>query len=55
LISNKDTDLSREYTKNVQNKFTPDESVDKLIKVIRSLNEQDNGGFFDYQRKPIPY
>ena len=50
-----DTDLSRQYTKNVKDKMSPDESVVKLLKVIFELKVDQNGGFLDYNGLNIPY
>jgi NAD(P)-dependent dehydrogenase (short-subunit alcohol dehydrogenase family) len=50
-----ETDLSRDYTKNVANKMTADQSVDKLFQVLIQLKEEQNGGFFDYKGSSIPF
>ena len=51
------TDLSRDFVKNVDpNKlFTADDSVEKMMDVIRKLGPDDNGKFLDYAGKPIPW
>ena len=40
---------------NKDNLFTPEECVDNLIKVINNLKEADNGNFFDWSGKKIPW
>lgn len=31
------------------------ESVDGIVKTLTKLNEKDNGGFLQYDGKPIPW
>jgi hypothetical protein len=52
-----DTDLSKPFSRNTDkdNLFTPEECVDNLIKVINNLKEADNGNFFDWSGKKIPW
>ncbi|ESO85045.1 hypothetical protein LOTGIDRAFT_131045 [Lottia gigantea] len=50
-----DTDLSKPYHKNVPKLFTPEYSVDCLLKVIESLEIDDSGKFFTYDRTQMQY
>ena len=52
-----DTDLSKPFSRNKDkdNLFTPEECVENLIKVINNLKEADNGNFFDWSGKKIPW
>ena len=52
-----DTDLSKPFSRNINkdNLFTPEECVENLIKVINNLKEADNGSFFDWSGKKIPW
>lgn len=50
-----DTDLSKPYHRNVKNLFSPEESVTKLLTVIRSLTIADSGKFFLYDGKVQPF
>jgi len=51
------TDLSQPFQKNVPagKLFPVDMAANQLLEVIDSLEQVDNGSFFDYARKPIPW
>ena len=52
-----DTDLSRRYHRNIDPAkiFTPEYSVNCLMKVIEGLEVKDNGKFFAWDGKEIPW
>lgn len=52
-----ETDLSAPFRKNVKPEklFAADKAAGMLLDVIDSLDVEDNGAFFAYDRKPIPY
>lgn len=52
-----DTDLSVPFQKNVprENLFGVDTAANMLLDVVDSLGPEDNGKFFDYARKPVPW
>eukprot|EP00737_Agarophyton_chilense_P002745 gb/GEZJ01003157.1/.p1 GENE.gb/GEZJ01003157.1/~~gb/GEZJ01003157.1/.p1 ORF type:complete len:327 (-),score=42.77 gb/GEZJ01003157.1/:348-1328(-) len=51
------TDLSAPFQKNVrpQKLFAVDDAANWLLDVVDSLEIDDTGGFFAYDRKPIPF
>ena len=50
-----DTALSRPYHKNVKNLFSTEESVGRLLEVIDSLQLEDSGKFFTYDKELMPF
>ena len=52
-----DTDLSRRYHRNVEpgRIFTPEYSVNCLMEIVETLTLQDNGKFFAWDGKEIPW
>ncbi len=52
-----DTDLSKPFQKNVPDGklFSPAQAVGYLLAVIDALESDDNGGFFAWDGKPIPW
>ena len=52
-----DTDLSRPFQANVPEHklFSPDQAAGYLCDVIASLGPDDNGTFWDWQGKPVPW
>ena len=50
-----DTDLSRPYHKNVPTLFTLEDSIQRMVKVIDSLNITDSGKFYNYDKAILPY
>lgn len=51
------TDLSAPFRKNVKPEklFAVDDAAAWLLDVVDSLEAEDTGGFFAYDRKPIPF
>jgi NAD(P)-dependent dehydrogenase (short-subunit alcohol dehydrogenase family) len=52
-----DTDLSKPFQKNVQEGrlFPVDFTVDSLMKVIDSMDDENSGGLYDWAGKAIPF
>jgi NAD(P)-dependent dehydrogenase (short-subunit alcohol dehydrogenase family) len=52
-----DTDLSKPFQKNVQEGrlFPVDFTVDSLLKVIDSMQDDNSGGLYDWAGKAIPF
>lgn len=49
------TELSAPFSGGAPRRFTPEEAADKLLRVVASLTPAESGGFFDYDRAPIPW
>ncbi len=51
------TDLSEPFQKNVRPEklFPVDMAANQLLDVVDSLEQEDNGSFLAYDRKPIPW
>mmetsp|Transcript_1228 Transcript_1228/g.1681 ORF Transcript_1228/g.1681 Transcript_1228/m.1681 type:complete len:374 (+) Transcript_1228:73-1194(+) len=51
------TDLSKPFQKNVQDKrlFPVEFTVEKLLDVVDSVVEENNGGFYDWAGKALPF
>lgn len=49
------TGLSDPFGKQGLEVQTPDQSADRLLKVLANLDKDDTGGFFDHLCKPIPF
>ena len=52
-----DTDLSKPFQKNVQDGrlFPVDFTVDSLLNVINSMQDENSGGLYDWAGKAIPF
>ncbi|KAL3794043.1 hypothetical protein HJC23_008931, partial [Cyclotella cryptica] len=52
-----DTDLSKPFQKNVQKEklFPVEFTVNSLLDVVKSINAEHTGGFYDWAGKAIPY
>ena len=52
-----DTDLSKPFQKNVQDGrlFPVDFTVDSLLGVIDSMQDENSGGLYDWAGKAIPF
>ena len=51
------TDLSKQFQKNVQDRrlFPVEFTVEKLLDVVESVTEENNGGFYDWAGKALPF
>ena len=50
-----DTNLSKPFTKNSKNIFTPNEAASKIIGVLNKIDGSSNGKILDYSGKTISY
>ena len=49
------TRLSDPFSKNGLNVMTPRDCAEKLYKLLSEADVRDNGGFFDYEKRRIPW
>ena len=49
------SNLSGPFSKNGLDVMTPQQCARKLHKVLNEVNTQDSGGFFDYEKRRIPW
>ena len=49
------TGLSNPFSKNGLNVMTPSDCAKRLYKLLNEADVRDNGGFFDYEKRRIPW